>query len=399
MRQSLPLALLLAAGCNAADARVALNVPAIDTLPGGIVRTVTRSPIDSGRWRLTLERTVQPAEGTVGELLSPNDLALHDDGTLFVAEEGLHVVRAYDSSGVLVHSFGRDGEGPGELRSAWIAIRGDTLAVQDPLTARLTIFRIRDGSLIASRPSACCNYSPIGIDGAGRIIMRTILHRDSAAGPASDVVRTSLDGSYTDTIALTEHDRSTAKQWIVTTGKGRRMEILVPLQPRDLHIADPRGGFLTAWTGEYMLRTSRNGRDTVTMFGRPRPSTPVSNAEKSAIIQARIATLKRIPEASLRSAFDPAAIPDQRPAFDWIATDGSGRRWIRLSSADTTAVRFDLFDNDGKWLDVVSLPGNGWPRTLWAPTAWSRDHVAVLLEDEASRPLVRVYRIDRDNRQ
>lgn len=388
------LALTLAA-CGGSAAAEAGKVK-IDTLAGGIVRTITSSPIDSGRWQLQLERTVQPAEGTPGELLNPNDLALAEDGTLFVAEGDLNVIRAYDSTGAMIRSFGRSGEGPGEFRSAYIAVRGDTLVVQDPRTARMTTFRISDGTLLNGRASVCCNYGSIGIDGSGRAVLRTIVRPDSAHGPSSGFTRASLDGATIDTVALTDHPRETAesKRWIVRDGKRMMMEMLVPFQPADLHFADPRGGFLTAWTGEYLIRTSRNGRDTVAIFGRPRTAAPVSAAEKSAIVEARIASNKEYtPEATLRASLLPDAIPNDRPAFDWIASDASGRRWVRRSSADTTTVRFDLFSAENKWLDVVSVPGDGWPRLLYSATSWSRDHVAVLLEDDASRPIVKIYRI------
>lgn len=391
---ALPLLLSLA-GCAGTAGAEAGKVK-IDTLAGGIVRTITSQPIDSGRWALQLERTLQPVEETAGELINPQDLALADDGTLFVAEGDLHSVRAYDTAGTMIRSFGRDGEGPGEFRSAWIAVRGDTLVVQDPSTARMTTFRISDGTVLNGRPSVCCNYGSIGIDGSGRAVLRTIVRPDPSRGPSSGFARASLDGATIDTVALSDHPRETSesKRWLVREGKLIRLEMLVPFRPTDLHFADPRGGFLTAWTGEYLIRTSRNGRDTVAIFGRPRTAAPVSAAEKTAIIEERVASNKKYtPEATLRASLHPDAIPDERPAFDWVSTDGSGRRWVRRSSADTTTVRFDLFSAEGKWLDVVSVPGNAWPRALWAPTAWSRDHVAVLLEDENSRPLVKVYHI------
>ncbi|MEO5799649.1 MAG: hypothetical protein ABIZ70_01525, partial [Gemmatimonadales bacterium] len=307
----------------------------VDTLPGGIVRTITSAPIDSGRWSLELERTIQPAEGAAGELSAPNDLALRDDGTLFVAEGDLHQIRAYDSTGTLMRTFGRDGEGPGELRSAFIAVHGDTLVAQDPQTARLTSYRVSDGAVLNIRGSVCCNYGSIGIDGSGRAVLRTIVQPDTTR-PVSGFARASLDGATIDTVSVTDHPRETApsKRWLVHEGKLLKMEMQVPFRPADLHFADPHGGFLTAWTGEYLLRTSRNGSDTVAMFGRPRTMAPVTAAEKQAIIDERVASNKQYtPEATLRASFLADAIPDQRPAFDWIASDGSGRRWVRRSSA------------------------------------------------------------------
>ena len=49
----------------------AAHMVTIDTLPGGIARTLSRSPIDSGRWHLVRERTLQPAEGAPGGIIRP----------------------------------------------------------------------------------------------------------------------------------------------------------------------------------------------------------------------------------------------------------------------------------------------------------------------------------------
>ena len=173
-----------------------------------------------------------------------------------------------------------------------------------------------------------------------------------------------------------------------------------PLQAGSHYVVDPLGGFITGWSGDYSLRVSRDGRDTVALFGRPWTPPPVSGAEKRRLVDQRIAEMTArgrsgLSEDVLRAAFDPSYIPDTRPAYDVFAVDAVGRRWIQRSQIDTTVVRFDLFDREGRWLDVVDVPAGGWPRTAYASVGWGRDEVAVMLEDDDGRPLVRVYRIVR----
>ena len=135
------------------------------------------------------------------------------------------------------------------------------------------------------------------------------------------------------------------------------------------------------------------------VFRRPFTGEPVTAAQKQGIVDAVIASFDPVQmgvtEDVLRRAFDPAAIPDQRPAFEGIWVDREGRRWVRLSSADTTKATFDLFDREGRWLDQVSVPGAEWPREAWQPASFARDRVAVILEGEDGLPLVRVFRIVR----
>ena len=66
-----------------------------------------------------------------GEVFSVSDAALHR-GTWFVLDRRGTQVHRIDESGALLGSFGRGGEGPGELRRpAAIATRGDTVVVMD----------------------------------------------------------------------------------------------------------------------------------------------------------------------------------------------------------------------------------------------------------------------------
>src|SRR5690606_730187 len=111
---------------------------------------------------------VRPAEGEPGELMDPNDIALADDGTLYVVEANPSAINVYGPDGRFVKLLARNGSGPGEVEAAWIAVRGDTLAIQDPQASRGTTLDVRDGSLISTRATTCCYWYPIAIDGQGR---------------------------------------------------------------------------------------------------------------------------------------------------------------------------------------------------------------------------------------
>lgn len=386
------LALLLA-GCGASSSDATGGGATIDTLPGGIVSVTNHTPADSGQWSLVLERTIQPADDSAGALRDPADLILLDDGTVFVADEKPVEVMRFDPSGRYVGSVGREGEGPGEYRSAWLTYRGDTLVVHDPSAARAGTFRISTNTPLLQRPTTPRYFSRIGLDGAGRAVVPVMLPPDSTKPPRRGFIRFSLDGTALDTAYLPEHSKSD-KRWLVREAGVVRMEMLVPLQPQDMSVADPVGGFVVGWSGEYQLRATRNGQDTTMLFSRPRPSGSVSAAEKQAIVDERINANKQYtPEPVLRASLLTSAIPDERPAFDQIAVDRSGRRWVRLSTSDTTTVRFDLFDPNGRWLDIVSVPQSGWNRQWWQPVFWAKERVAVLVMDEEGRPAIKVYHI------
>lgn len=395
LRHPLPLLALLAA-CGADPAP---HTATIDTLPGGIPRVMSRARADSGEWTLVLERVVQPEEGSPGELIGPNDLALTDDGHLLVADEKPTLVKVYGPDGAYLRGIGREGEGPGEFRSPWLAARGETLFVQDPRNTRATAFRITDGTVLNSRQSACCYYYPVAIDGKGRGVARMMTQTDSVA-PKQNFLRIALNGSGMDTVGVTERPPVPGQiRWIVREGNNVRFEQRVPLRPIAHHAVEPTGGFVTGWSGEYQLRLTREGADTTMLFGREYTPKPISAEERAALADRAV---KRMlgpdfgnpDEATLRAAFRADAIPDRAPAFDGLWSDPAGRRWVRLWTGDTTRVTLDLFGDDGRWLDQLTVPADGWTREAWQPVAWSRDRVAVLLEDADGRPLVKVYRIE-----
>ncbi len=391
------LAVVGCGGASTADASIT-----VDTLPGGIVRTLSQRPIDAGRWSLVHARDLQPGETDPAELLDPRDLALADDGSLLVVDTKPERIKVFDRAGTFVRAIGGEGDGPGEYRVAYIAIRGDTLVLQDPRNSRATTFDWRTGALVRDRRTACCYWSPIAIDRDGWGYARSILNSpDTTERNNLAYVRFAIGGTAVDTVYAVERQGTPAQQsWVVRDGKTVRMATLVPLQPRAIFGIEPGGAHLTGWNGEYLLRTSRDGRDTVALFGRAAAPVPVDPALRSRLTEAKVAEiLKADPigssEQALRLAFDPAMIPDRFPAYENFSTDGEGRRWVRLVGPDTTRVAFDVFDAQGRWLDSVSVAARDWPAEWWRPVAWSRREVAVILEGEDGRPLVRVFSIVR----
>jgi hypothetical protein len=78
-------------------------------------------------------------------------IAVADDGTIYVLDQVDNSVRAYSPQGVLLRKFGRAGQGPGEMeRGRGIAIAGDHLLVADGLTrTRILVFTL-SGDTVAS---------------------------------------------------------------------------------------------------------------------------------------------------------------------------------------------------------------------------------------------------------
>lgn len=387
---------LVACGTTAAHDRLVT----VDTLPGGILLTSTAFPVDSGQWTLVHERDVQPAAEQPGELVNPWDVALADDGTLYVVDQDPAVVQVYGPDGVFRRSIGREGSGPGEFRGGYITVRGDQLLLQDPRGARATVWDLGTDSVLSIRPTGCCVGDKIFDDGAGRAVIRLLTQDDSTVGPRQGFVRIPIAGGPGDTVYVMQ-DPAAADEVRWNIGEAGRMlfSAPVPMASRPYETVDPTGGFVTGWSGEYLIRRSSDGRDTTALFRRSPTPVVVSDREKRAFVEVTVARMLAngmgVSEAALRRALDPALIPDTRPAFERLYVDRMGRTWVRLSVPDTANVHLDLFDPQGRWLDQVTVAHRQWAETSFTPLAFSRDHVAILGEDDDGLPVVSIYRIER----
>ena len=69
------------------------------------------------------------------------DIAVDTDGRLFVLDNGANDVKVFDSRGRFLHSFGREGSGPGEFNvPIALTLTNDSLIVTDGMLRRVTVF-------------------------------------------------------------------------------------------------------------------------------------------------------------------------------------------------------------------------------------------------------------------
>lgn len=388
------LATLACGGDGAATAAVT-----VDTLPGGIVRTMSSAPTAPGSLALVSVLEIQPEPDTPEEILNPQSVAIADDGSVVISESGQGQIKVFGPDGAFVRSFGRRGSGPNEYQAAFIAIHGDTLLIQDPQASRLSRVLWRTGEFVDQVVSVCCYWTSLNVDASGHAWVYSIGSApDSTYEHSQGFLRIPVTAGPIDTIwAYERKGLPKPPFWEIRVGDQMQMAMAIPFQPRAHFTPDPAGRLLTGWTGEYSIRESTDGRDTVALFGRAWTPEPVDASEKQRLVDARVEAQLRgrgpVDEATYRKAFDPAMIPDQRPAYSLLHVDRSGRRWVELETADSTRKSFDVFSRDGRWLDTVHVARELWPRESYR-VAWGRDRMVVSQEDEDGRPLLRVFRIE-----
>lgn len=371
----------------------------VDTLPGGIPRTMSSAPAAPGSLALVPVRDIQPEPDSPEEILNPQSVAIADDGSVLVSEQGQGQIKVFGPDGSYQRTIGRRGSGPNEYQVAFIALRGDTLLVQDPQGSRFSRVLWRSGEFLNQLVSVCCYWTNINVDGDGHAWIYSIAQAPDTTFPHSQgFLRIPATSGPVDSLwAYERKDIPEPPYWDIRQGDQLQMRMAIPHQPRVHFVPDPTGRLLTGWSGEYSIRESTDGRDTVAIFGRAWTPEPVAASEKQELVDEMIrrqleGNRSGPDEATYRNAYDPSLIPNTRPAYGTIFVDRSGRRWLQLSSADTTQVQFDVFARDGRWLDTVRLPRSQWPATSFR-TSWGRGEVAVAMEDEDGLPLVRVFAI------
>ena len=363
-----------------------------DTLPGGILQITSDGPTawtESAAAELVEEGRFQGVDGTESELGEPRSIAVDEWGRVYVVDDKPAVIKLFAPDGRFIRTIGREGEGPGEFRVGFIAVRGEYLVLHDPRVARTSVFDT-SGAFLRSWHSSCCYWSNIGVDRANRIYVPSMSNSKPDDPPrGTPYVRWSLEGAALDTVWVPY--RKSEKFWTVTVNEGGKMKMSmstsVPFLPGETHALHPDGGIVYGWTGRYEIVRSATGADSLRVFGRAWTPDPVTPERRSAELESRIKpAAETYGEANIRNAFKLDDIPATLPAFETLRVDRSGRVWARrYAVSDTTRTFFDVFDSTGAYLGPVVVPI---AISTWGPQAWTRNGLVTVIEDADGRPTV-----------
>jgi hypothetical protein len=380
--------ILVIAACSRPSSGTGLATPTVDTLPGGAVVVTNSGPTqwaDTSGWRVVEERVIAPEAGSAGEMGDVMGVAMGEDGRVYVIQSRPHAIKVYAPDGGFERDIGRDGEGPGEFRVGYIAVRGDTIALQDPGLYRFTTF-LNDGTLLQMRSSPgdwatsyldIDRYGVVGIPGG-------ISGVDG--GHRSVMVRARLDGTVIDTIVLPEYPRSKVT-WHATWPAGN-MRIPGPLQP-SLHLRyDANGRLVHGTTDKPELIVSRNGLDTLMIIRTTIPGVPISEAQRDSIFQDHLDGMEWQESWLVQGSRDD--VPAAWPPWTSLNVDKEGNIWLGVPGDKGRAALAQVFNSDGTLLGTVPIPDAG----IFSGT-WGGDRIAVLGENDDGEPLVRVYRLVR----
>ncbi len=374
------IAALALAGCGGDRPSAA---PAAEVVDSAGVTVVTSLPTGAVYGELAAEPSL-----SIGALEGPEELlfdgvvsVVRDGaGNLVVADNGAGEVRVFDAEGRHLRSFGARGEGPGEFQAlvgAWLLADGSMVAA-DRRQQRISRFDSR-GTLLGTETLAGVGgmgmVTPVGPAGPTTFLsrVRSLTMPGNAEsplesleeafggdeGPPEYFVRYRLDGVPIDTVA--RHPGMMMSVSASGSGASMSLDLLrVPFSPEPSANGSNRGIVVTAGTRYEVSVFDDTGTldRIVRLAAPPTPRTDehleayVRNsgnpfAEDEASIRTMIANYREMP------------LPETLPAYTDLRTADTGELWARrYSERGASALRWDVFGADGRYLGRVEVPSS-----------------------------------------
>ena len=351
----LPLVCLTA--CTSHDSRPASAV--IDTLPGGIPRVTSTAPTawsNTNGWKLIEIDSIAPPAGSPGELINPASMAVDGSGRVYVADQSPLVIKQYDSTGAFIRTIGREGEGPGEFRAAYIAVRGNRLMVHDPRLQRTALFDT-SGALVRSFHSVGIVWADrVELDAAQRAVLPVMEQEPSDSEPGSVETYARFDslGQPIDTIRV---PRVTDEHvWRILRNGRVSSVVSIPFAPATRAAFGPDSGVIYGATSDYSIVFGTGQGDTSRIVRKSWEPVPVSDSLRQRVFQGVLSAMsQRLGEAAVADVFRLSDIPSTEPVWNNLQSDDQGNIWV-LRMPPEGSYTIDLIDSTGRWLGTLPMP-------------------------------------------
>ncbi|MGI9628749.1 MAG: 6-bladed beta-propeller [Longimicrobiales bacterium] len=297
------------------------------------------------------------------------DVVTLNDGGIAVLDGQAAEVRLFDAAGQYRATLGGKGDGPGEFQSPvdLAVLSGDTLAVYDPISGRVTRFDPNAGThQVTTLESIVPGVSDGRLLGDGQLIGQSHW-LDSDGGPPPNGEPTLIRN----TVALTVFDvmgRVVDTIDVVPSGEeivSIRMSagaVSVLKRPaafaRDNLFAPVPAGTWSSQNDRFELRLRQTSTGRLLRVVRaPSLELPVTEDIAQAIHDRVLDEAETPQERSLMETwFSLSPRPEVQPAFDTFTPDDDGRLWVREWSPFQDATRWWVFETDGALLGHLDAP-------------------------------------------
>lgn len=336
---------------------------------------------------LPLQRIQTSPAPSLGVLRS---LAVGAADRVYVGEEGPARILTYDSAGSFLRSIGREGSGPGELRSPVVGA-GSFVIAYDGQLRRITAFD-PTGNLLWTKPGPCCRSRTIRIDRKGQFY---VLTAPLIIGPSPETERVnvySAQGTLIDSLTVPASQPDSRGLWQLF-GSQAAASIPIPFAPRSYHAVTRSGGLVWGTSSSPVLFAGRRIATPAVRAGLLPGIIRLTTEVRQAAREAAISEFSRFfARPTLERTFRLDDIPETAPTFFGLDVDSCDRWWVlRTPPFALGATRFDILSPAGQFIAQVTIAERLLePSFLWA----TGDHrLAAIVDDGAGAPQLALYRL------
>lgn len=281
-------------------------------------------------------------------------VAIDNQNNIYALDYGNHRVQKFDEDGMFLLSFGREGQGPGDLNGPskyFLNERGE-FAILDSL---LIIKVFNSEGLIQNTIKLKNRISDFFINSTGNIFSHYSF-RDEENNVKRVVIKLDAEGKviekYNEFNELKTSHIIKEGDMTVTFGT---YNPFAPVFCFSLYGSD---GFCYGFSSKYEVCVRDSSGKILYIIQKEEDALPIHNYEKEDFIKDAEKRNPKIPKNLLRNAIN---FPSHRPFFLNILTDDMSRIYVSkfdaiTESDDTKLYEFDVFSADGYFLYRMRLP-------------------------------------------
>jgi len=281
-------------------------------------------------------------------------VAIDNENNIYALDYGNHRVQKFDEDGKFLLSFGKEGQGPGDLNRPskyFLNERGESTILDSQLIIKI----FSSEGLIQNTIKLKNRISDFFINSIGNIFTHYSF-RDEENNVKRTVIKLDTAGNIIERyIEFTELKTShSIKDGEMTFTFGMHN----PFAP--VFCFSPYGsdGFCYGFSSKYEVYVRDSSGKLLYIIQKEGDALPIHNHEKEDLIKGAEQRNPKIPKNLLRNAIN---FPPHKPFFNKILTDNMSRIYIRkfgaiTESDDIKFYEFDLFSPNGYFLYKIRMP-------------------------------------------
>ena len=302
------------------------------------------------------------------------NIDIDKDDNIYVLDSMAVQIKIFDKNGKLIKTFGREGQGPGEMQNPrFIQITSkEEVMVFDPGTRRLLFFSM-EGKYLRQTSTAKIAYPmhPIKLDSRGELTALLV-----PPPPMGGIELKKFDSNLDLLMMIykTEKDDSYLRRE------------RTPWQPDLLCVVAQNDNIVWAYPKKYEFQVLNPEGKLISKIIKDHESVNVTEEDQERYMERYERILSRLPMPRYKIIF-----PDYFPAFSDMSVDEEGRIFLRTYERvkdKENFYYFDVFDSEGKYIAKVPIFVS-----LNRPFVWKKNKLYTIEEDEEGFQMVKRYNV------